>query len=179
MRFIDPTEPMLGAKFACAAKPGSGGNDDEKVMRGLLDALSPAKGAAGECNEGFLRLDALLVVVIITDEDDAPEPYGCDPDDPFNNPCDTVGSGGSPDEWYAELLSYKANLPENVVVLSLIGRGPMSSCGAVINSEVLGFTNRFGPNGFVGDVCWTDYSGFFTDALPVVDTACDNYVPPG
>jgi hypothetical protein len=179
-RYMDDTEPDLAGKFACAAKPGSGGDDDERVMRGLLDALSPAKNAAGACNDGFSRPDALLVIVIITDEDDVAEPYGCDPGDPFGpNPCMTEGSGGDPDAWYQEVVSYKGGIPENIVVLSLIGRGPMSSCGAVVNSKVLGFTNRFDANGFVGDVCWSDYSTFFTDALPVVDMACQNFVPPG
>lgn len=165
MRFMDQTEPDLGAKFACAANPGILGADDERVMRSLLDALSPAKGDPGGCNEGFLRQDALLVVVIITDEDDAPNPNG-------------NGSGGTPQSWYDEIVSYKSGIAENIVVLSLVGQGPVSSCDAVVNSNIVDFTNLFGGNGFIGDVCWSDYSTFFADALPVVDMACDDYVPP-
>lgn len=178
MRFMDQTEPDLGAKFACAARPGIVGADDERVMRSLLDALSPDKAGPGECNEGFLRQDALLVVVIITDEDDAPYPPGCNPGGGAN-PCQTTGSGGTPEEWYDEIVSYKSGIAENIVVLSLVGQGPVSSCDATINSNIVDFTNRFGANGFIGDVCWDDYSTFFTDALPVLDTACDDYVPPG
>jgi len=178
-RFMDQTEPALGVPFSCAARPGSGGNDDEKVMRSLLDAVSPAKQAPGACNEGFLRDDALLVVVIITDEDDVPEPFGCDPDDFFNNPCDSEGSGGTPQEWFDEMVAAKGGVAENVVVLALIGPGPSNSCGAVVNSKVLGFARRFGANGFTGDICASDYGAFFAEALPVVDAACENFVPPG
>jgi hypothetical protein len=177
-RYLDQNEPDLAGKFACAAHVGTYGNDDEMVARATLNALKPAVNEPGGCNEGFSRLDSLLVIVIITDEDDVPEPYGCDPDDPWNNPCDTTGSGGTPDDWYAEVLTYKANIPENIVVLSLLGQTLDNDCGAVVAAKLIGFTNRFGDNGFTGDVCADSYDEFFTNALPVVDTACENFVPP-
>jgi hypothetical protein len=178
-RYLDQTEPDLEAKFACIAELGATGSDDEKVAASMIAALAPANNEAGQCNDGFARLDSLLVVVIITDEDDAPEPYGCDPDAFPGDPdaCDTTGSGGTPDEWTQTILSYKANLPENVVVLALIG-GYQNSCGAVISSKLLGFANNFGDHGFVGDVCAASYDEFFAQALPVVDMACEDYVPP-
>lgn len=170
-RFMDQNEADLGAKFACAAQVGDTGDDDERAMRALLNALDPARNAAGQCNSGFSRLDALLVIVIITDEDDVAD--GCSGD-----VCDSYGSGGDPDAWASELLGYRGGVPENVVVLSLIGKGPSSSCGAVPNSKILGFTNRFGANGFTGDVCSGSYDAFFQDALPVIDGACKAFAPP-
>ena len=178
-RYLDQSEPDLTSKFKCVADLGIGGSDDEKVAGALLGALAPANNAeAGACNDGFSRLDSLLVIVIITDEDDVPEPYMCDPDDPFGpNPCDTTGSGGTPDDWHDAVIAYKANIPENVVVLSLLGQSIDNTCGAVVASKLIGFTNRFGDNGFTGDVCASSYDEFFAAALPVVDTACENYVP--
>jgi hypothetical protein len=178
-RWMDDTEPDLASKFACVAKVGSGGSDDEKMAGSMLGALAPANNGPGQCNDGFSRLDSLLVIVLITDEDDVPEPYGCDPDDPWNNPCDSTGSGGTPEDWHAQVLSYKANLPENVVVLSLLGRTLDNSCGAVVASKLIGFTNRFDDHGFIGDVCSESYDEFFAEALPIVDQACEDYVPPG
>ncbi len=58
-------------------------------------------------------------------------------------------------------------------VLSLLGRRADNPCGAVVASRILGFTNRFGDNGYLGDVCASSYDGFFTDALPVIATACE------
>ncbi len=174
-RYLDESEPDLAGKFACAAQVGSGGSDDEMVMRGLLNAMKPGNA----CNEGFARDDSLLVIVIISDEDDVPEPYMCDPDDPFgNNPCMTTGSGGTPDEWVAELGMYKSNLDTNVVVLSLVGLQLDNSCGAVPASKLIGFANRFGDNGFTDDICAESYDEFFAAALPIIDGACQDYVPP-
>jgi hypothetical protein len=178
-RYMDQTEIDLTAKFKCVAELGSGGSDDEKVAASVIGALAPANNnEPGACNEGFSRLDSLLVIVIITDEDDVAEPYMCDPDDPFGpNPCMTTGSGGDPQEWYDTVISYKANIPENVVVLSLLGESIDNTCGAVVASKLIGFTNRFGDNGFTGDVCADSYDEFFAAALPVVDQACENFVP--
>ncbi|HLT40345.1 MAG TPA: hypothetical protein VK034_28900 [Enhygromyxa sp.] len=177
-RYMDQTEIDLTAKFKCVADLGVGGSDDEMVAGAVLGALAPANNDPGACNDGFSRLDSLLVIVIITDEDDVPEPYMCDPDDPFgSNPCMTTGSGGTPQEWYEAVVAHKANLPENVVVLSLLGQSIDNGCGAVVASKLIGFTNRFGDNGFTGDVCADSYDEFFAAALPIVDQACENFVP--
>ncbi|MBX7082304.1 MAG: VWA domain-containing protein [Nannocystaceae bacterium] len=179
--YLDLSEPDLAGAFACAAQVGSQGDDDERMMRGLLDALRPEVNdpASGACNAGFARDDSLLVIVLISDEDDVPEPYMCDPADPFGNPCDTVGSGGSPDAWKAELAMYKSNLDTNVVVLALVGLAGDNPCGAVPASKLIGFANRFGANGYTDDVCAASYDAFFAAALPIIDQACNDYVPPG
>jgi hypothetical protein len=178
-RYLDETQGMtLTGKFACAAKVGAGGADDERMMRAMLNAVAPDAQLPGACNEGFSRVDSLLVIVLITDEDDVEE--NCDPNEYWYMPCgcQTCGSGGDKDAWYDELLAAKANVHENIVVLSLIG-GSGNPCGAVINSKILGFTNLFGENGFKGDICAESYDQFFADALPVIDVACENYVPVG
>ena len=49
----------------------------------LLTALSPEYMGDGGCNANFLREDAVLVVTIITDEDDSGnDPYFTSPGDP-------------------------------------------------------------------------------------------------
>jgi hypothetical protein len=176
---MDQTEPDLAATFACAAQVGSGGSDDERMMRAALDALEPANNdpAGTGCNAGFARPDSLLVIVLISDEDDVPEPYGCEPND-SNNPCMTTGSGGDPDAWVAELSGYKPNIDTNVVALSLVGLGIDNTCGAVPASKLIGFANRFGANGFTDDVCASSYDEFFANALPIIDQACADYIPP-
>jgi hypothetical protein len=171
--FMDATEPMLADKFACAAKVGTTGSDDERPMRAVLDAINPANNAPGTCNAGFSRPDSLLIVVIITDEDDVKD--GCDPS---TGQCLSYGSGGDPDTWYNELVSHKAGIAGNIVVLSLIGLTGNNSCGAQPASKLIGFTNNFGQNGYKGDVCSSSYDQFFSETLPLIDTACQNYEPP-
>jgi hypothetical protein len=56
----------------------------------------------GGCNEGFLRPDAILVVTLISDEDD-------------------MYSEGDPDTWKQALLTAKADDEEAIVMLGLLG----------------------------------------------------------
>lgn len=177
-RYMDETEPDLAGKFACAAKVGVGGADDERVARALLNAVAPANNAQGACNEGFSRKDSLLIAVLITDEDDAPaiDP-ACDPNKPPIE-CQTHGSGGTSEDWYDELVAAKGGVHENIVVLSLIGEKENNTCGALFAKKLLSLTVRFGENGFIGDVCATSYDDFFAATLPIIDTACAGYVEP-
>lgn len=171
--FIDETEPDLAAKFGCIAQVGGGGDDDEKPITSLLNALSPGNNATGGCNDGFFRLDSLLVVVIISDEDDVLEE--CLPDE---FPCFPNGTEGTPQEWHDAVLAYKGYIPQNVVVLSLIGTQAGNPCNATPASRLMSFTNAFGSNGHIGDVCAASYDQFFVDVLPLIDEACENYVEP-
>lgn len=173
-RFMTAADPDLDATFACVAQIGIAGSDDERMARAVLDATSPARNAPGACNAGFHRQASLLVVVMITDEDDTPD--GCESLDPPQN-CQSYGSGGDPDAWHRELVANKGGYEQNVVMLALLGRRLDNACGAVPASKLIGFTNRF-QNSHLGDVCASSYDQFFADALPVIDTACRNYVPP-
>lgn len=170
-RFLTDGEPNLAAKFSCVAQLGTGGNSDERPARALMNALDPARNAPGACNAGFSRKDSLLVLVVITDEDDVQD--GCD-----GMSCMSYGSGGTPDDWSSTVIQHKGGIAQNIVVLSLIGRKLDNPCGATPASKMLGFTNNFGENGFIGDVCASSYDQFFLDALPVIDKACQGYVPP-
>ncbi len=160
----------LDSKFACAGKVGAGGDSDERVARAVMNALEPARNAPGACNAGFSRPDSLLVIVIITDEDDVAD--GCD----GSGTCMTYGSGGTSAEWYATVVAHRGGHAQNIVVLSLIGRALSNPCGAIPASRLLGFTNRF-ANRVIGDVCAGSYAPFFLEALPVIDNACRNYEP--
>jgi hypothetical protein len=173
---MDQDEPDLNAKFACAAKVGSGGSDDERVARALLNATNPSVNAPGACNDGFSRPDSLLVIVIITDEDDVPDV--CDGMSLTPCGCQTCGSGGDSSAWYEELVGNKLGIAQNIVVLSLLGQSAANTCGAQIASKLIGFTNKFGENGYKGDVCAPSYQSFFAEVLPVIGKACQNYVPP-
>jgi hypothetical protein len=171
-RYLTHDDPDLDARFACIAQVGAGGSDDERMMRALLTAVRPEANLPGRCNSGFLRRDSLLVVVLITDEDDVPD--GCD----GTGACMTQASGGTPQEWFDQVLAARSNLSQNVVVLSLLGLRGDNACGAVPAARLIGFTRRFGANGFTGDVCADDYAPFFDGALGVIERACANFVTP-
>jgi hypothetical protein len=172
---MDETEPDLAAKFACAANVGVAGDGDERMMLATTTALNPASNAPGACNDGFLRDDALLVIVLITDEDDSNQE--CPPIPGF--PCIPTGGGspGTPPDWAMEVVQRKGGVQGNVVVLAIAG-DQGNSCDADWSQRVIAFTNWF-TNRSLGDICAPSYSQFLSDAISVIDTACDEFTPPG
>ena len=141
----------LSESFACAAAVGTQGSQVERPASALRAALDPDSEAAA-CNQGFLRQDALLVVVVLTDEPDQ--------------------SGGSPVQWARELIDLKGGNPQGVVAVSLLS----DDCDdptpdGICNSWALErFTEEF-EHGFVGTITG-DYGEFFNRAVDVVATAC-------
>ena len=112
------------------------------------------------CNEGFVRDDALLVIVLITDEDD----------DVDGNP----GSGGDPAQWHQVVMDAKGNIEEAVVVLALAGT---PQCPYEHTVRIEEWVGMFGERGFMGPVCEGSYAQFFAESVGIVDEACDSFVP--
>jgi hypothetical protein len=162
LRYMDTTEPDLTAAFQCSAKVGSDGDSDERPMSAMVSALSPELIADGACNEGFVREDAILVITIITDEED-------------------VNSTGFPDGWYANIIASKNLDPTAIVMLGLINDtdAAMPVCPAESQDpvNVRTFIDMF-PNSIRGSVCEPSYNGFFQQAVDLIDTTCQEFTPP-
>jgi hypothetical protein len=79
-------DPDLAQDFSCIASLGTGGCNFEQQLAAVEKALT-VHAQPGAANDGFLRPDALLAVVVVTDEDDctvaSPEIFSDD---------DTLGS---------------------------------------------------------------------------------------
>lgn len=168
----------IGDGFRCAAAIGTAGDGNERPIDATLTAVSPLLNQEDACNDGFIRPDALLVVVIITDEEDDHEMLG---------PLEIAGSEGDPDEWFERLVDLKGGVEQNVAVLALLGHEKPNACpdfqwdqfnGAEIANRLIEFTQMF-PAGAYGDVCASNYDQFFSDAVGQVQTACDNFIPQG
>lgn len=160
----------LNVAFACAADVGTSGSGIERPMDAMTNVLNKVHGGPGQCNEGFLRDDALLVLVIITDEYDGPG-------DPESNP-----STGDAAAWYDTVVAAKLGIPENAVALGLLNYqgGPCPPTSTVYDGvNIMNFVQMFGANGFLGGVCEPDYGPVFADAVGIIQDACNNFVPPG
>lgn len=158
-------EDDLYRSFACAARPGRMGSAKEKQIGALLGAIESKNGAKGRCNEGFLRSEALLVAVMITDEDAQYEQ-------------------GGPQDWKNKILAAKGNDPRKVVVVSIVvPKKNQCDPGDVLAQEgedIIKFTELFEKRGFVGDVCSPNYEPIFNKAIGVIDFACGELLdPPG
>ncbi len=162
-------------EFACAAIVGTQGNPVEQQLGALTASVDPANSGAGACNEGFVRDDALLVFLLITDEEDdhtdAPAPQG--------------GSNGEPGDWHDQLVVAKNGKSTNVVALGLIGGSPrFADCtalsadgkGAEQSTRLRMFFDMFETH-FEGSVCASGYDAFFDDALTKVAEGCMNFIP--
>ena len=169
-RYMDSNEPDLTAAFDCAAGLGTGSQAaTEKPMEAMVNAVSPNTDAAA-CNEGFIRDDAILVVTFITDENDA-----------------NGDSAGTVEGWRQALIAAKGGDETAVVVLGLFGDNDqpapicqdlMDSNGAEAAPRLREFVDSWGDHGFFGSVCASDYDDFFTEAVGIIDTTCEEFQPP-
>jgi hypothetical protein len=169
-RFMSDGDPELAGTFACVGEVGTFGDGNEQPMAAMLQAVDDELGQG--CNAGFLRDDAILVVTFITDEEDVNK------------------SPGDPASWHADLVAAKGGNEDALVVLGLFGDTdqPDAVCepfdgegedGAEAGPRLREFTTSFGERGVLGSVCEEDYNPFFTEAVAIIDTACDEFVPPG
>lgn len=170
-RYMDSTEPDLTQAFTCAANVGTNSfAPTELVMESMVNAVSPSTDAA-ECNEGFIRDDAILVVTFITDEND-----------------NDGDSSGTVEGWRQALIAAKGGDESAVVVLGLFGDNdqPAGICadladgndGAEAAPRLRQFLDSWGDHGFFGSVCAASYTDFFNEAVGIIDTTCEDFVPP-
>jgi hypothetical protein len=167
-RFMTEDDP-LEDDFACAARVGIEGSDDERPIGALLAAVGPE--LAQGCNAGFLRPDALLVVVIITDEED----------DHTVVMDQMHGTPGDPAQWFAE-FEQAIGTEHNAAMLLIAGRLPDNTCGLPVGvgaedaPRLREFTQRF-THSVLGDVCAPSYAPVFEETLDFVERACAEFVP--
>ncbi len=170
-RFITSSLPpdQLKSSFQCLATVGDKGSPNELPISAAAEAVS-TQAMPGACNDGFLRDDAILVVTIISDDFCAV----AHADDAFNY--------GSPDLWWNTILEAKSGQMNNVVVLGLFDGEVTASgwplCEPARPVRFFEFIDKFGSRGVTGSVNDPDYNKFFQQAVALIDTACQEFVPP-
>jgi hypothetical protein len=165
-RFLKDNQPNLAEAFSCLAQVGTLGDVDERPMDALLAATGAVENDLGDCNQGFLRDDAVLVVTLITDEEDDK-------------------SMGEPVGWKRSLLKAKNGNEDGLVMLGLISDtqvpgglpgGPCDELSGARSPRLMSFVESFRLSA-MGSVCAEDYSEFFAEAVAYIDTACDEFKP--
>ena len=194
VRYATEDQSDLGTVFQCIGNRGFNGPGDEQTMDALLASIGPLLGE-GQCNEGFLRDDAILVITIISDEEDSPGDTvpapaldgSCEPADADPN------SSGDPASWRTAIIDAKNGDPKAAVVLGLLGDcdeggscpgialDPLNPAAPITGAEPAPRLRELAmsfPFGSVGPVCAPDYAPFFEEAVSVIESACDDFVPP-
>ena len=159
-RYIDSSEPDRNAAFTCIAQLGIGG------AAGTAERMVNALEGPVDCNDGFLRDDALLVVTLIQDTYDQ-------------------DSLGTPESWKKALQDAKGGDDDAFALLVL-------STDIDVGYQQLCFWNEYDPeknplrvlvesveHGFIGSICAPSYESFFAETVAALVTLCEDFVPPG
>ncbi len=157
LRYMTQAQADLPATFQCVAEMGATGNSNERPVDALRQALGPETAADG-CHPGFLRSDAVLVVTLISDEEEH-------------------GSAGAPQDWYDDLLALKGGNLTSIVMLALSGDAETMGSECTPTPRTSELVGKFADRGFIGSICEPDYGPFFAEAVDIVDYACEQYVP--
>jgi hypothetical protein len=161
-------EDDIQEEFPCIGEVGTYGSGAEMPVSAAIAAVSEEKAAAGACNEGFLREDSILVLVIVTDD----PPVAGYPDDAEPS-LDISG-------WAPAILAAKHDNPEAVVVIGFIPWNDISCVPLVQESpNLIDFVDAFGEQGIKASVCEPDYGPIFTETIDTIKTTCDNFHPEG
>ena len=167
----------VATQFQCIASM-DGGEFDEMPLEAARAALVDRVIDQEAYNAGFLRDDALLVLVIFTDEDDQsvweiPSTWGLIP--PPATPVQ---------EYYNQFVDLKGGETDRLV--SVVFSGPAdTSCGDVQNDDgavkaprLHSFVDNTPQNAYWGSICENDFTTPLQEALDVIEAVCDVFPPP-
>jgi hypothetical protein len=198
LRWIDgPGDTAaIEAAFTAGASLGTGGTSFEMPLECMREALD--KDAPGLTNEGFLREDALFIVVAITDEDDCSR---TDNDFTISNDQCMTDPVYPPEETLVPLQEFKDYLngrfggQDRWVFVTVSGATDCDttswssdSCdpedpyaGAFESVRLIDWMNNYvgvadGDNGVFADICTTSLPDALAAALEKMEVACDDYV---
>lgn len=174
-RWLERGDANVSSAFSCLSQVGTGGASIEMPLYALKLAFD--ERVADGTNAGFHRPDALLGVVILSDEDDCSRE-----DNNFtiaNDSCDTMPNLRSVDD-YAAMLDNVAGGPGRWATAVIAGdRSCKSSFGDAIEAKRLKkFTQRAGKNGVFASICDGDLTPGLQKALDTFDAACRNFPGP-
>lgn len=174
-RWVEATDPNPSTDFSCAAEVGSNGPASEMPLAAMRAAFD--ERITDGTNVGFLRDDALLAVVFLTDEND------CSYEQSETFPLG-FGLCDSMMEPVGNYVSFMDNLTGDrarwaTAVIAGAGPGPCSSDfgDADEATRLIDFVNQTGTNAVVSSICEGDLTVGLQDALDTFELACDNFPP--
>ena len=158
----------LAVKFPCIAQVGTGGSPTELPISATLAALDPANAGPGACNENFLRDDAILVLVVLTD------------DPPYDATQDDAHAAADTSIWHNAIVDAKNGDEQAVVVIGFVPWMEVSCVPLTIESpNLIEFVQSFGEQGVLASICDEDFGPTFTETVETIVTTCVNFDPPG
>ncbi len=178
-KWIERADPGVATTFACAADVGVGGSSTEMPLYATKLALGDRVTTGNMPNAGFLRENALLAVIILSDEND------CSRED--NNFTSTTAGGVCADAELRPVADYVAFLD---TVKGARGRWATAviagdtDCSsdfgdAVQATRLQQFVEQTGENAIFSSICAGDLATALMDAIETFDAACQSFPPIG
>ncbi len=155
--WLERSDKNVASTFATIANVGTRGSSTERPLEGSRQALTTR---LKDSNAGFLRTDALLGIVYLTDEDDSSSGTV----DSYVSTFDTLKGGRS--RWATAIIA-----------------GDKPTCTSAFGSAVEAkrlkdFAAKVGTDAVFSSICSGDLAKALSDALSTFDVACKNFKPP-
>ncbi|MGB1015180.1 MAG: hypothetical protein ACPG4T_13685, partial [Nannocystaceae bacterium] len=156
-------QPDLLETVKCISQMGIG-NSDGRAGAAMLWSITPGSYTA-HCNEGFLRDDAMLVIVFFSANgaDESP--------------------AGPPELWAETIYDLKGNDPDRVAVIGLVNDQTAEEptvCpggGGMYFSFVADWLHNYMEHRIKGSVCAENYTPYLDAGLDLVRELCDANIP--
>ena len=165
--WVERTDTDPAKQFSCVAQVGTDGSGHEQPLEAARLALTD-RVADGK-NAGFMRDDALLAIVMMTDEDDqSDDPKATSPTGMHLPVSDFIGSfdmvKGGHGRWATAVIA-----------------GPTACMSAFGSAEeavrLKDFVQQSGQQAVFSSICDGDLSKSLDDALHTFSAACDSFPP--
>lgn len=161
-RYLTEAQDDFAGTFECILNVGQTGQGVQKYLGAMVQAIGPTLNAPGGCNEGFLRPDAMLVVVILTRYQDTESP-------------------GTPEGLAASLIAAKDGNAGGIVVvgvLNTVDYNDFDYCWDFPDDRTRKFVEGF-PNHVLGSYCAPDIGVNLVQAVDIILETCAEFTPPG
>jgi hypothetical protein len=174
-RWIDRDDGNVASTFSCVAEVGTGGPSLEMPLYATQLALGDRMDDG--VNTGFLREDALLGVIILTDEDDCSRT-----DNNFTLGNDQCGSGNSdymPPSATVNFLDELTGSRGRWATAVIAGETSCSSSfgDAIQAVNLQEFVSLTGENAVFSSICDGDLATPLQQAIATFDAACQTFDP--
>jgi hypothetical protein len=172
--WIDKLDPNASTTFQCVANVGTGGPGDEMPLGAVRDAFE--ERIADGSNAGFHRPDALLALVILTDENDCS--YEQSVTLSFSESlCDSMME---PTANYVSFLDTYAGNRSKWATAVIAGKGP-GSCSSTFGdaaeaTRLNEFVTATGTNAIMSSICDGDLSIGLAQGLALFQSACGGII---
>ena len=169
-RWIDKGDPDVSGTFSTLANVGTSGSGDEMPLGAIRDAFEDRM--ADGTNTGFRRTDALLGVVVLTDENDCSYEQSVN----LNFGESLCSSQMEPPQNYKTFLDQYTGNSSRWATALIAGPGPGPCSSSFGNADeatrLKDFKNSVGTNAIMSSICDGNLSTGLMQATALFESAC-------